>query len=251
MSLLKQFFLKVKKSFSTSEGEADLQTLEQGNRPTFPLFSDAMHRLFAEPYRKYLLWGIPLLVMGVFMIVLISLFHRDEQLARAVIQLENKRTAQLRDQMSDVRAQLEKLSSATNSQELKPVFNQLNSEIEGVEKDLTAVAKSAELEKVSNSIDSHFDELEKVLATTDDAKQYVDAKALPFTVVSVDVIAQQPFVSVEYDHRVMPVGVGESVAGWKLTSADYDITAVEFKNAQGKYVKVTALGVNAKEAVKE
>ena len=80
------------------------------------------------------------------------------------------------------------------------------------------------------------------MASPNGSKAYLDAKTLPFQVISIDVMAEQPLVSIDYDHRRMPLSRGDTLAGWQITEADYASSTVEFKNNQDQYVKVSLQG---------
>src|SRR5262249_24119558 len=86
--------------------------------------------------------------------------------------------------------------------------------------------------------------IQKILASNP-AKQYIDAKLLPFQVISVDVIADQPFVSVAYGDLRAPLGIEDSLAGWKSVSADFTRLEAEFENGKGELIKVTVPGATA------
>ena len=55
-------------------------------------------------------------------------------------------------------------------------------------------------------------------------------------------LAEQPFISVDYAHHITPLTMGDSLAGWIMTTADYEKGCVEFKNAKNQYVKVLLEG---------
>lgn len=192
-------------------------------------------------YKKYLLWIIPLFFTGFLVIFLLSLTYSNQQLARLLMQGNDQRTTLVRDQISDIRAQLDKLSTvAQNAPEAKALAN-LSDELQSVEKSMAIVAKSTELQKIATDIDDRFSHLENTVASNSQVKSYLDKKALPFQVISIDVMAEQPFVSVNYAHHTLPLGIGDSLAGWKVVHADYGAVDAEFVNDQGQTVKVSAL----------
>jgi len=70
----------------------------------------------------------------------------------------------------------------------------------------------------------------------------LDAKALPFLVQTLDVIAETPLVTVTLDHRQLPLTVGDSLAGWQLVQADYGQSIAVFQNVQRQQVKINMAG---------
>ena len=67
-------------------------------------------------------------------------------------------------------------------------------------------------------------------------------RSLSFQVVAVDIIGGLPFVSVNDESHLFPLGLGDTLAGWELVSADYDAGIAEFANKNNQYVKVNAQG---------
>lgn len=194
--------------------------------------------------KNYVRWGMVTVVAVFFIAFLLSLYHRDNQLTHLVLQMESKRNVLL-GQLGDIHTQLDKLTVNAPDSGAQPELLKISNELVDVEKNVNGVAKSAELQKIMADMDLHFNDLEKTVATSSNSKQYLDVKALPFTVIAIDVISQQPFVSVDYDHHVTPLGVGDSLAGWKVVDANYGAVEVEFKNDQGQYVRINTVGKTA------
>ena len=72
------------------------------------------------------------------------------------------------------------------------------------------------------------------------AGNYIDPSNLPFNVAAIDNVAGQNVVTVRYQHLLTPVSVGDSLAGWTLTTADYSSQTAVFKNSTGEFVKADA-----------
>jgi len=163
---------------------------------------------------------------------------------------EKQRAITILSQLSDINNQLQQLASnPQNSQSFKTALTHISSALSSFQKSLNELAKTNDIQKVSsqltsmqNDVDAQMLDLKKAIASSNDAKQYLDAKVLPFHVISIDVISQQPFVSIDYANHITPLAVGDTVAGWKITAADYDAAQVEFKNAQDQYVKIALQG---------
>ena len=83
----------------------------------------------------------------------------------------------------------------------------------------------SDLSQIQDTIDSMHNALNPV--------QTIDAGQLPFHVVSIDVIAGQPVVSVRYNHATLPLEQGTNLAGWQLTQVSFADQSVEFVQHAG------------------
>jgi hypothetical protein len=158
----------------------------------------------------------------------------------------NHQGSALSHQLETMNRQLVQLSSnGEDTAAFKTSLTDISSNIVSMKQSVDNNAKSSELTKISsqiNVIKENIDELKKMITESGNAKEYLDTNILPFQVISVDVISQQPFVSIDYQHHVTPLGVGDTVAGWQITDADYASASVEFKNDKNQYIKVNLQG---------
>ena len=122
-------------------------------------------------------------------------------------------------------------------------------DIVDIQKSILDVAKSADLQKLSiqissvkEDVDAQMSELKKAVTEGAANKQYLDADILPFHVVAVDVISGQRYVSINYADHVTPLALGETLAGWRLTQADFDSYSCEFVNEKNQFVHVSLPG---------
>lgn len=67
---------------------------------------------------------------------------------------------------------------------------------------------------------------------------YLPEKELPFLVESVDLIQQQPVVTVRYDYKSQPLDIGYSLAGWELVRADFSKQSAEFRNHKEQHILI-------------
>jgi hypothetical protein len=168
-----------------------------------------------------------------------------------LVSLQNKRSETILRELNDINSVLHDVASnPLNTKQQQMALQSLEKDVISVQKSMTDVAKSADIQKVSNQIalvkddiDSQMSDLKKTVSSSMGSKQYLDASALPFHVLSVDVIAGQPFVSIEYANHVSPLAVGDLLVGWRVVSADYDSGISEFMNEKNQYVKVSLQGV--------
>ncbi len=86
---------------------------------------------------------------------------------------------------------------------------------------------TADHRNLDHVIDTFNEALKQRLAATP-ASHHVSAARLPFTVVSIDNIQQADVVTVSYSRRILPLEVGELLAGWRLSSANSANMTAEF-----------------------
>lgn len=186
-------------------------------------------------------------IVLVLLIIITLLSHHENSSISNLSANENQHTKSILSKLGDIDSQVQTLSAnPQNSTAFKDALTNISSDITTIKQ--SALAQQGNFQKLSTQIasvkddmDSQMQDLKSVMANNK-SKHYLDPKVLPFHVISVDVIAQQPFVSIDYDHHITPLAVGDSIAGWQITAADYDAAQVEFKNSEDKYVKVSLQG---------
>lgn len=198
--------------------------------------------------KKYLRWGALFVLLIVFSWMLFASLKEDVRLSKSILQMESKKAADLMEQISNIRVQIDKLGLGTQD---STQVSKINNELVTIEKDVTGVAKGIELQQIATDMEKRLDELEKIVTENGHTKRYVDSKALPFQVISVDVMSGQLFVSVDYKNQVTPLGIGDSLASWKIIDADYENVSVELANNQGQYIKINVPESVASAGVKE
>lgn|GEM_PF-2454123 len=214
-------------------------------------FIDYLYTAFnrLDSNRKWLIIGSGGGLIMLLIAILLLINHQDSAVSTLALN-ENKRTSVVMRELNDINNQLQTLSSSPqNSEDFKTAISTINTDLADIHKSISEVAKAADVQRVSSQIssmkddvDSQMLDLKRAVANSQDAKQYLDPKVLPFHVISIDVISQQPFVSINYASHVTPFAVGDAVAGWQITAADYDAAQVVFKNDRDQYVKVSLLG---------
>jgi hypothetical protein len=167
-----------------------------------------------------------------------------------LLSTQNKQAEITLHKLNDISSTLHDIeSNPNNSKQQQVTFQSLGQNMASVQKSMTDVAKSAEVQKVLNQLfstkedmDSQISDLKKSVADGGSNKQYLDASALPFHVISVDVIAGQTYVSIDYVSHISPLAISDLLAGWRVISADYDSGMAEFVNEKNQYVKVSIQG---------
>jgi hypothetical protein len=176
-------------------------------------------------------------VLIVFFISAIVGTHRHNTMDN-LITFQNKHTEIILRKLNDINATLHDVSS-------KPA----NAKQQAVLQSIVNVAKGSDIKMVSSQIalakddiDSQLNNLKKSISESVGSKQYLDEKVLPFHVISIDVIAGQSYVSIEYAHHILPLATSDLMAGWRVISADFDSGIAEFVNEKNQYVKVSLQG---------
>jgi hypothetical protein len=164
----------------------------------------------------------------------LSLVRHDNAHVISQQSIQENHTKAILAQINDIDSQLQALqSNPQNSSEFKDSFLKINTDLEGVQQSIFSM---------KDDMDSQMNELKKAVNSNPNMKQYLDAKELPFKVISIDVMDQQPFASVNYNDHISPMTVGDALAGWVLDKADYATATAEFKNEKDQYVKVIIQG---------
>lgn len=143
------------------------------------------------------------------------------------------------DDLQTINNQIQTLSKHNlDSSEL----NKIKNEIDLIKADLSTKSDitkvSSQIMDFRNDMDMQMNNLAKDIAGGIN-KTYLDAKVLPFTVSSIDVISGKPFITVDYQHHQSALQVGDSLVNWKIISADYQGHCVEFQNDKNQLVKIT------------
>lgn len=184
--------------------------------------------------------------MSVFTLLMVCIFN-DKKSANTLIAMEHKNAASIFNKLQEIDSQLNQLVTTQYTPEkLKTNILNISTEIASLKGILTNTVNKVDIQNVSNQIISARDELntnildiKKTIIDSSQSKQYVNIKSLPFKVVSIDVISEKPFVSVEYENHLTPLMIGDSVAGWSIVSASYETATVELKNVKDQYIKLS------------
>ena len=196
-------------------------------------FIDFTRQMIKENPLEFLVPASTVLVIAALCVGL-SLVRHDTAHVISQQNLQDNHAKAILAQISDIGSQIQTLKdNPQNSAEFQNGLEKISSDSE---KEVQA------LNSLRDDMNSQMDELKKAVNSDPNARQYLDAKELPFKVVAIDVIAQQPFASVSYDNHMIPMAVKDPLAGWTLVSADYATATAEFKNSKDQYVKVIVQG---------
>jgi hypothetical protein len=189
-------------------------------------------------------------VIGLILIILIIAHFYGKSSSHSQQALQIKRNELMLLQLKEINTKLSDIISNPGDAKLQQEAQiTAQRDISDIQKSILDVAKSADLQKLSiqissvkEDVDTQMSELKKAVTEGAANKQYLDADVLPFHVVAVDVISGQRYVSVNYADHVTPLALGETLAGWRLTQADFDSYSCEFVNEKSQYVHVSLPG---------
>lgn len=199
--------------------------------------------LYQENKRNVLIITSMLLVA---LLLMIYIFNGKRNINNFVA-MEQKNAVVIINRLQNIDSQLNQLTSTHYTPEnFKTNIVNISSEIASLKSMLSSTVNKVDIQNVANQITSAKDELntnildiKKAVIDSSQSKQYISLKSLPFKVVSIDVISEKSFVSIEYDNHITPLLLGDSVAGWNLTSASYETGMAEFKNTKDQYIKLS------------
>jgi hypothetical protein len=188
-------------------------------------------------------------ILALFVAIIITAHYVNNKKSN-LSSLTNKHNEIILSKLNQVNDQLETLArNPSNSKEQYLTLQGIEKNVAEIHQSLVAVAKIADIQKISNQIDSVKDavdsqmsDIKKAMSEQGGNKQYLDPNALPFHVVAIDVISGEPYVSVNYQDHVSPLGISDMLAGWRLITADYDLNVAEFVNEKNQSVKINLQG---------
>ena len=185
-----------------------------------------------------------------FLFISIGIFFHQKKSVTSFVTLENHRSEKVLRELTDISSELQRVVQNPNlSSNHQSAIQAIQKDIADIQKSFIEVAKSTDIEKISEQliavkedVDVQMNEVKKSVSAGIGSKQFVDSNILPFHVISIDVIAQQPYVTVDYSNHIIPLATGESLAGWKIISADYDSGGVELSNDKDQFIKINLQG---------
>jgi len=84
--------------------------------------------------------------------------------------------------------------------------------------------------------------LQDVIASlkgSNESIQYLDKKALPFEIVAIDSVNEEPVLALKYNYNHLALEKGDKLAGWKVISLDYAKQLAEFDDEKGAHVRLS------------
>lgn len=206
----------------------------------------------------------------IFLIVVVAIFsgHRHKTASSVIAQktpmvaanLANQSASTtagspgINDDLTDLQAKLANIEkmlsshrSVVNIDKVRADIHSLNQEITQIEQDNKAqysalrsqiTSLSSQLGSYQKTTTSKLDEIEAVKNKV----KCLSSSHLPFTVQSIDMVNGRNVVSVLYANMVSPLENDFTLAGWKLSSSDYEHQTARFVNRKGVCASVNLNG---------
>ena len=163
----------------------------------------------SEDSKDFILFLVLLISAVLSMALLFYLISQSQDLLRSN-RIADKHSVTMLNELHDLQSQLQQMAANTNNpSDIRQTVTTLANELATVEKSLADNAKSTDIKRFSDqlgTIQADLADLEQSISSQFNAKKYIDPKALPFQVNYLDMISGQPFVSVNYDQHVTPLG---------------------------------------------
>lgn len=160
----------------------------------------------------------------------------------------------INDDLTDLQAKLANIEkmlsshhSVVNIDKVRADIHSLNQEITQIEQDNKAqysalrsqiASLSSQLESYQKTTANKLDEIEAIKNKV----KCLSSSHLPFTVQSIDMVNGRNVVSVLYANMVSPLENDFTLAGWKLSSSDYEHQTARFVNRKGVCASVNLNG---------
>ncbi len=202
--MLFHFFRKNKED-STELNSLNLQTANKHNLKT------------------KLIKALPHVILATLFVGLAFYVKQETTQIKLIFQVSEERQANILSSLNEIQSQMESLKADHEQiQSLQASLTHLQ-ETMAKEQSLTNLAKSTEVQQIARELQK----LKPAHRSSDSLKKMHRKSqsipvTLPFRVKSLDIMADQPYASVEYQQNTLPLRVNDQLAGWK--AIDINIT---------------------------
>jgi hypothetical protein len=159
--------------------------------------------------------------------------HETTQI-KFILHVSTEREAEILSTLNDLQSQINSIKTDLEQiREIKETVIRLEHTV-ATEHSVSGLAKAAQLQRISDQLQ----QLEKRQVSKKSAflrKNHAHASksaksSLPFIIKSLDMMAGQPFISVEYQQNTIPLRTNESLADWKALKIDVTTGVVIWEN---------------------
>lgn len=201
-------------------------------------------------YAEIIRYNFLHIVVGSFIILPLIIFLYVSYPHENKVEAQNKKHNEIvLNELSDINNQMKIIVNHPDQVRMYQALQSIKNDAGDIQKSVKDVAKTTDIQKVSNQIngikedvDNQISDLKKTVVSGMSNKQVLDPAALPFHVISIDVIAGQSYVTVDYANHILPIAIGDLLAGWRVNSADYDSRVAEFVNEKNQFVQINLQG---------
>lgn len=156
------------------------------------------------------------------------------------VQKSSKDLNLISQQVSELSNKLSQKRSVVELDSLKASLSKISTQIQSM-KDENSHSIAQLMKNQGALVNQKLDSLQAgvtALQAAENKAVYLSEKELPFLVESVDLIQQQPVVTVRYDHKSQPLDIGYTLAGWELKKANFAKQCAEFRNHKDQHILV-------------
>ena len=174
---------------------------------------------------------LPTVILATLFVGLAFYVKQETTQIKLIFQVSEERQANILSRLNDMQSQLNDLKADHESiQSLQTSLTHLQQTV-ATEQSLNSLAKSAEVQQIAQQLQqlvsvNHASRLLK----NKHPKSPLIPVTLPFRVKSLDVIADQLYVSVEYQQNTLPIKINDQLAGWKAIEMNMTDAKVVWEN---------------------
>jgi len=153
----------------------------------------------------------------------------------------------LSEQLTDISAKLGSVEQKISGGHAYVNLDQVRMKLSDLHAEVTSLAAQSnqlitrQIRASTDQLQSELVTIKKELALMSNKKLHhhqLSASSLPFKVVSIDNIQQSEVVTINYVHRIVPLEIGDALAGWTLISASNVDQKAQFRNQNDNYVSL-------------
>jgi len=207
---------------------------------------------YSQKRKKLLLFAFfALLFAFVLLVWLVSqLSHTTpEKLARPKTQQQShlfdqgQALSEIKKQEAKIESEVAHKKTTVNLNPLVDQLNQLQNSLSQLsnEKANNKTLIESQNKKVEASLATLMQEMGRLQKSLKPVV-YLDSSKLPFRVLSIDQVQQQPLITVFYHQTYIPIQRGDTLSGWTLVKVDYGHQTVEFENKAHQFIRVVLKG---------
>lgn len=164
--------------------------------------------------------------------------------------LQKQNNAVIISKLNEINEELIIVKDQSSEKNQVFLLQKLQKDISSIKSSFGEIAKTSDIKNISDQIitaktelNGKMDEVKRFFSENIGEKKYLEANILPFQVLTIDVIAGQSYVSIDYLNHVLPLSIGDMLAGWRVTDLNYGNKVAEFVNAKNQFIRVTMQGI--------
>lgn len=206
------------------------------------------NKLINKPYGVMLVAGLPLILMALVIVAIISMAHgvHHSKVTGNQIQVLDQQTNQAESLYHDINQLTQAIN--TNNHLTQNEINQLTQQVQALQLRAQQLSNQSDVKQIAQSLndssqllsqkitqlESNVKEVKQVLQPHD----FIDAKNLPFNVISVDIWNGTPYATVAIDGENELMGINETRSGWTVDSMDFATRQIIFRNNKDQFIKI-------------